>query len=279
MSARRVIHLIRTGEIFPYTLGRFLLVRNAYSRWRRFTSGPLPVSEQTTATLFPNVDPQQAVMDLRRTAVALGLSLPGSVVRDIREYAEKSKCTTTGSSAEFHFRDVSNGRLPDGTRVALGQVRSPLECPAVRRVADDPLIRQVATQYLGYSPPHCDTRLFWSPASDLSPDERRKLAQTIDFHVDVYHYNFCYAHFYITDCDRHSGAHEMVLGSHRRKKLSWLVGSARRAREQLEAFYDKESFLVIEGAAGAGFIEDTSCYHRAIPPDSAPRLLLQMRLY
>ena len=41
--------------------------------------------------------------------------------------------------------------------------------------------------------------------------------------------------------------------------------------------YGPEAERLIEGPAGSGFLEDTSCYHKALAPVSADRLMLQFR--
>jgi hypothetical protein len=43
------------------------------------------------------------------------------------------------------------------------------------------------------------------------------------------------------------------------------------------AVYGRDAERVMEGAAGFGFLEDSSCYHKALPPLSGDRLILQLR--
>jgi hypothetical protein len=38
-----------------------------------------------------------------------------------------------------------------------------------------------------------------------------------------------------------------------------------------------ENEIMIEGEAGTGFVQDTSCYHRATPPIQRDRLMLAVR--
>ena len=72
----------------------------------------------------------------------------------------------------------------------------------------------------------------------------------------------------------------MIRGSHLNKKFfKHLIGSARQEEEKLEQDYNKNDFIFVEGSAGHGFIEDTSCYHRALKPINKPRLCLQFRYH
>jgi hypothetical protein len=179
----------------------------------------------------------------------------------------------------FHYSDIEHGKLKNDRPMATAHVRSPLECGAIAKLNDDPILNSVVRDYLGYLPRGREVRLYWSFASDLSADARRAMFQTIDYHFDVHSYNFCYAHFYITDTDRNSGAHALVRGSHRKKPLSWLFGSARKTDAEIAGQYDPQDILTIEAPAGHGFLEDTSCYHKALPPIERDRLMLQIRYY
>ena len=57
------------------------------------------------------------------------------------------------------------------------------------------------------------------------------------------------------------------------------MGSVRHDEKQLKEDYNLNDFKIIEGNAGCGFIEDTSCYHKAHIPETKPRLALQIRYH
>ena len=131
---------------------------------------------------------------------------------------------------------------------------------------------------IGHEPRRIMTILDWSFGSDYTDEERRKLKHhVIDYHYDVGGYNFVYASFYITDCDRNSGAHVMMKRSHNRKPLRMLLGSPVASQDAVRARYGIENEITIEGPAGTDFVQDTSCYHRASPPRQSDRLMLAVR--
>ena len=131
---------------------------------------------------------------------------------------------------------------------------------------------------IGHEPRRIMTILDWSFGSDYTDEERRKLKHhVIDYHYDVGGYNFVYASFYITDCDRNSGAHVMMKRSHNRKPLRMLLGSPVASQDAVRARYGIENEITIEGPAGTDFVQDTSCYHRASPPRQGDRLMLAVR--
>jgi hypothetical protein len=145
-------------------------------------------------------------------------------------------------------------------------------------VIEDPVLRAIVHCYLGHEPRRMLPLLSWSFASSMPDDERRRLRHhVIDYHYDVEGFNFVYASFYITDCDRYSGAHVMRKRSHNRKPLRMLLGSVTASEASVHAEYGRENELVIEGPAGTGFVQDTSCYHRASSPTRGDRLMLALR--
>jgi hypothetical protein len=134
------------------------------------------------------------------------------------------------------------------------------------------------TGYLGHEPRKILIILHWSFASDFTDQERRQLRHhVIDYHYDVGGFNFVYASFYITDTDRNSGAHVMMKRSHNKKPLQMLLGSAVASQDAVRQRYGIENEITIEGPAGTGFVQDTSCYHRATPPIHRDRLMLAVR--
>jgi len=57
-----------------------------------------------------------------------------------------------------------------------------------------------------------------------------------------------------------------------------LFHSAVQTDEAVIAYYGKENEITIEGPAGFGFVQDSSCYHKALAPISDNRLMLQLRI-
>lgn len=267
-----------------YVLGRFRSVRWLFSRWmhlrERFNGQALPPLDGLPASEIVHMTPRAAVEALRETALAQCVTLPPAMVEEIVQFARQDECKLgSGDAPPFRYTDVQNAHLPDGTFVPLAYCRNPTQCPAVCKVRDDVVLQSIAANYLGYIPRTDDVRLYWSFAGGKLNFERRRTLQTIEYHFDVHDYNFCYVHIYLTNTDIKSGGHVMVLGSHKSKPLRWLFNSARQSDEAVENHYGKEKVVCLEGMAGSGFIEDTSCYHKALAPVSTDRLMLQIRYH
>ena len=265
---------------FQYIFGRFQTVRAMYGVMRRVTDAPFKASADSRETLFPGIDIPRAVQAIRDEAVFEGFNLPASSVAAIKSFALKEPLHAIydPNGPTFHYSDVARGVAADGRPMPIGGIRDPARCPAVQAIINDPVLRSIIRDYLGHEPRKLVTILDWSFGSAMSDEERRQFKHVvIDYHYDVGGLNFVHANFYITDTDRHSGAHVMMRRSHKRKPLRMLLGSARASEQAVHDVFGRENELVVEGPAGTGFIQDTSCFHRALPSTGGDRLMLAIR--
>jgi hypothetical protein len=277
MELKKIAQRVAKGDV-QYVLGRFRLVRRAYGAFRRLTD--VPVAAARASSLFPHANVARTVQAISDDAVFVGLNLPANIVGEIEAFArtEPLHANYDPNGPKFHYADVERGKIPDGRSVPIGGIHEPGRCAAVQAVVDDPVLRSIVTRYLGHEPRKIMTILDWSFASDFTDEERRKLRHhVIDYHYDVGGFNFVYASFYITDTTRYSGAHVMMKRSHKNKPLRMLLGSAVASQEDVRKRFGLHNEITIEGPAGTGFVQDTSCYHRATPPTAGDRLMLVVR--
>lgn len=228
-------------------------------------------------TVFATMSAADAAADLREHGYHAGLQMPAPLVAELRCHAEESYCSRApGDRERFLIGEVKNGRSPLGNAVAIADVDAS-SCPAAARIAGDAALLEVVRRHLGYNPTRAATRLYWSPPSELSDHERRWNGQTIDYHYDIEPGNALYLYFYLSDTDRHGGAHVVMAGSHRPKapRLKW--ASTRQPEQVVLSRYGADKVVVLEGKAGFGFFEDPACFHKALPPLKSSRLVLQLR--
>ena len=281
MNVANIARRLAAGELH-YALGRFETIRRGYSALRRLApramqrDWPPVVPAMRPTTLFPKVRTPLVAAALKRDSIAFGFDLPADTVRDIVDFAESTPLMARRDERLFYKADVHDGRLPDGTPVVLAMAPDPKDCTAIRRICRDPALMDAVADFLGYAPTKIIPRLFWSFVTDVSDDERRRLGQTIDWHFDVHDFHFCSASFYLTDVTAGAGAHALVCGSHRGKTIRMLLGSANASEEEVVARFGRERMMVVEGPAGTGFLEDTSCYHKAMAPKDRDRLMFQI---
>jgi hypothetical protein len=263
----------------PYALGRFSVVRRSYSRTVALAQGlgAVPGLARGAAPVVGGLDGEAALAGLQRDSVTPAVRLPPELVERLRAFAMSAPWVAEGT-APFHLQEVVDGRL-GGHPVVIADVLDPDACPDVRQVATDPGVLALLERYMGYRPIGVRIRMLYSWAASYTKAERDFAGQTVDYHFDVQSYNFVYANYYLTDTDERSGAHVMIDGSHRDKPVAWLLGSARQGDEAVRAQYGAARERVISGPAGTGFLQDSSCYHKALAPHDRDRLILQVRYY
>lgn len=275
MNLTSILRKFSAGE-WHYAFGRFETIRRGYSAWRRLTSR-LPEAPDPENTLFPESLHSRSLENLRRDAVAFNFNLPMDYVLEIQNFAKTAPGVRKGDNFPFQYSDVQNGFLPDGSPIAIGTILDAERCPAIARIISDPGLFYLISQYLGYQPRSIKPRLFWSFVTPLAENERLKSGQTVLFHFDVDGFNFAYANFYLTDVDSQSGAHVMIKKSHRAKPFKMLFHSANQTDENVISQFGLEKQIIISGKAGTGFVQDSSCFHKALAPIHRERLMLQLR--
>jgi hypothetical protein len=276
MNWRTISAKVAGGEIH-YALGRFYQVRHAYGIIKGLFSPPIRTKSQAGSVFEPGLE-EAALRSLHADGAAFGFNLPAELVAKIREYAERSPCFRSGDRRQFTFHEVTGGQLSDGKPVVLGIVNNPRACSEINRICTDSTLLAVASRYLGYLPRHVEARLYWSFVCSVTREDRLAQWQTVDYHFDVDGYSFVYANFYITAVDRNSGAHAYIRGSQKRKPWRMLLHSANQPDEAVLDHFGIKNEIVLEGGPGYGFLEDASCYHKAIPPKTGDRLMLQLRI-
>jgi hypothetical protein len=272
-----------------YVFGRFRSVRRAYSgvqRVRQLVRGRenLQISEKygddfraidinPSGLVSSAVDVKTHVSNLERDAVSSGLELTQKAHDHFLHLACTLPLEENGEPVPCLEEIRSNG----GAGVALATVTQASHDAMMQALMGDAMLLAVVRLYLGYRPSHVSPWLFWSFVNDLSAEAREARYQTVRFHYDVHSYNFLYVNFYLTDSDERSGAHVLIQGSHRDKRLRHLLGSAKLSDQQAQDDYGESRIRTMRGNARSGFFEDTSCYHKAIPPIERDRLMLQIR--
>lgn len=271
-----------------YALGRFATVRDVYSGLNRLKDVVVRTTPLRIGDLYKPVNATvdvarcdhvltsrraaEQVEEMRRQSYSLGPQLDGTAVATLQEQAR---------SLPLHVSDKPVGTYTTLSeargRFAIVTVQDSSKLGLVRAIAGDAHLYEVASLFLGYRPRQVSSWLFWSLANRLSAEQRRQASQTIDYHYDVDGFNFMYANFYLLDTTARNGAHALIAASSRHKRPGHLLGSARLDDAEALRTYGKESERTLEGPAGFGFLEDASCYHKALPPEDSDRLMLQLR--
>ena len=157
--------------------------------------------------------------------------------------------------------------VPAGTHVAFFPNHLVATAPGIYDIVNNPDILSAVARILGGKPTIGYMAAWWSlPAHD------GKAMQAENFHRDVDDWRFIKLFVYLTDVDDESGPHVFVPGSHNTDKLATI---RRYSEEEVHQAFGPNCEKRFTGPAGTGFIENTYGFHRGIPPQSKPRLIVQ----
>jgi hypothetical protein len=240
----------------------------------------LACEKRVSESLFANLDRTDFVQRLREDGIAFGLTLPQTSVEEIRAWADQQPCYADRDSAlGFRLSERSAAEQRLGKPILLAQYfNTTTECPAISRLAADPVLHWIAASYLGSLPTFVGANLWWTFPVRAREADREKHAHV--YHRDVDDFRFFKFFFYLTDVPASEGAHVCVVGSHRQPPLlkagdRWNI--RRYSDEEITSTYPSALVQEICGDAGTGFAENTLCIHKGSTPKKEARLLLQLQ--
>lgn len=189
---------------------------------------------------------------------------PADELRALRADLERRPCYDPWNPLAADFQvadtpaDVNNARI-----------RNVAENRTALAIANDPLVLQIVSNYLGCLPTIDDIVAWWSLPGRPAPKEEQF------FHRDRDAVKFVKLFVYLSDVGENDGAHVFVKGSHRQNDFT-----QRRRRYQDEEVLPRlgaGDLRVMTGRFGATFLEDTYGLHKGGVPADHPRLVLQVR--
>jgi len=142
------------------------------------------------------------------------------------------------------------------------------DCEAIRHIARNVDIVEIARRYLGAEPILWLTRLRWSLPSDdnvldLQPSIHNEPREydPLAFHYDVNDFKSLTVFVYLTDIDDlDSGAHVMIEGTHKNKSIKE-IGNRHLSDDVAHRIYG-DRIRPILGQKGTVFAEEASAYHK-----------------
>jgi hypothetical protein len=144
----------------------------------------------------------------------------------------------------------------------------------IQQLMMDPVLLNVARNYLGCEPIFDFPALWWSTA--FRKEASHEAAQL--YHFDLDRIKWLKIFFYINDVNSDNGPHCYVRASHKPgNKPEELLkrGYARIPDSDLKMYYKEQDFVELCDSAGAIFAGDTKCWHKGKNLRKGHRLVLE----
>ena len=266
-------------------LARFDMARALAVRLRRVWRGRslasyLQAESRRTSDFFPDVDREAVVATLESDGVAFGLNLRSARGRGVsRILGPPRRVGEPQPRAGVRTPSALGSAGRAGRNILLAQYFNVLrDCAVARRIANDPVLRWIAAQYLGTVPRLIGANLWWSYPVASTAEELSDAAQM--YHYDLDDFKFVKFFFYLTRVGAGTGPHLVVRGSHRRKVFRRSVDRLlvrRYTDQEIADLYPGEQIIAIVGPPGTGFAEDTLAIHKGMAPSDGSRLTFQVQ--
>jgi hypothetical protein len=264
----------------PAWLPMFLLARTMPARKAHWLGArAVKRSANAAPSMFSGVDAGSVADNLRKSGLFSGLVLPNSIHREIADFARKNRCFGNfDRRLEFLPGEHAQAEKKFNRSILSGHYfERVLECEAAVAVQRDPLLADIAADYLGGQAKLITTRIWWSFPTKAASAADKHLASQDKFHFDLDDWRMLKFFFYLTPVDEASGPHVYVQGSHMRRilkhQLTLLVGHP--ADEVLGA-YGAGNAVTLTGEAGLGFVEDPFGFHMGTVAKRSPRLMMEV---
>jgi hypothetical protein len=240
-------------------------------KWRDFDGSwesqlpnlPAHISESISF----NKEPRDIVAELRDQAYSASINLTPPALNSILRFCNATNFASRQDRDRRYAIEHSSPVQPADEYIY--SIFDPhKDCSTIRAIAEEPLIRAIASAYLGCKARLLNTQVWYTfPQTDGKPNPE------FGFHYDIDDYRFLKLFFYLSDVDADCGPHQIIAASHNMDPVYRFFN--RRLTDQVSQRY-ASSIRSMEFPAGAGFFEDTFCYHRGTPA-RRPRLILQVQ--
>lgn len=260
-----------------YILGRFKLIRQLTKKFRALVNKRKIIIHSNNNHLTDQVDLSNILEKLNKEGYCEGLKLNKDVLDKLLLLSSSSDYIDSNNRIFKSIKSIDEYNNKNNKPCCLLKLTNVELNKLANNISRDKYLLNLVNNYLGYIN-KIESKVQWSTVCNTTNDWREENGQTVTYHNDVHDLNFVYVFFYLTDCNVSSGAHQIIKGSHVKKNFfTHLVGSVKQTEKDLKQYFIEDKFITIEGQKGSGFIEDTSCFHRALPPLDKPRLTLQIR--
>ena len=262
-----------------YALARFYSLRWIVRTYRRLARTESPYSTSASDGVIGGLPVQEVLGKLRSSSWCAGPSLDSHSVGRLLDFTNDCEFISRALPADVRFRLRDRTAIEHRYQksIALAGAAAPMDSEIIRAIVQDRALHDIAKRYFGYPVTKVDPRILASFATDTSAAERLAQKQTIFHHYDLDDFHMLIFNFYLTQVDENSGAHVLLPGTHGWKRARHLFSSLNFSDAEMACQYPDRPAVAICGKPGFGFVEDPFCFHKAPPPKTGDRYMLQLR--
>ena len=219
----------------------------------------------------------------------LGKVLTTKQINEIKSHLTKKKAFAGHVWSYSDMKPKELSEIENDNHQASYLLEDIIEAPHLIELANNPLILNIAQQYLG-----CVPSLYQMNVMHSFHKYSKNLGVAQNFHRDVDNLRFCVLFVYLTDVDRNSGPHQYIKKTTHFSKIDEVVKKYNKQTKKNmdpKVFFDKDKkyghefcekvfkndIEQIEGPAGYAFLADVYGLHRGLPPLENDRLLFWAR--
>lgn len=265
-----------------YSMARFYSIRRMtrVRRWIRSRLVPSAYTYQPLTDLVSGPSLENTVKNLRTAGWCYGLALNSNVVQELLNYMKNQKytCPSIPSNISFMLKECEEVEKKYDISICSAKFLAPNDSKIIESITNDKKLYGITTKYFGYPPTKVEVKFLVNFENNIQRAEYLAQEQAVYFHPDVDRFIHSLSFFfYLTPTNEESGAHVLIPGTHRAKKLSQLFRTLNFSDDEIEEAYPNSPPVIICGYPGEGFVEDSYIFHKALSSNSGDRFLMQVR--
>jgi len=209
-------------EFIRYIFGRFLLIRNLKKKFRKYYKHKKTILNSKFNYVKIKSSKNEIVKDLEDYGISNEIHLEKKINDFILENYKKSEFSCHqkyGKTNNFkNYEDLKDFFDKNNEIPPYFELKNQAFNKLFQEISRSSEILEIVRNYIG-DIKKIDIKLNYSTVSNLNNKLREIYHQTVNWHYDVHDINFVYVFFYINGSDKNSGAHEVIKGSHKKKKI------------------------------------------------------------
>ena len=226
------------------------------------------VSDRECKWLILNRDTDSILRHLQTCGYAEGISLSPEALNCLIDFCNSKQFSSdrgTDLKVPISFSDSS----APGSSSIYSLMNPHLESEIVEQLIYSSPLRTLAECYLNAEPTLMNSQIWYT-----FPKEGLQAHHNFGFHYDIDDYRFLKFFFYLDDVGDDAGPHVIISGTHNEGSVFKFFNRRITDCTAFNRYPDK--VITMKGCAGAGFAEDTFCYHKGQYP-SRRRVILQIQ--